>query len=69
MRVDEVLDWQRQAVRGASVSSAAGRYQIIRPTLQRLVDAGLVAPGAIFDAATQDRLAQHLLPRDRLPSR
>ena len=61
MRVDEVLDWQRQAVRGASVSSAAGRYQIIRPTLQRLVDAGLVAPGAIFDAATQDRLAQHLL--------
>ena len=61
MRVDEVLDWQRQAVRGASVSSAAGRYQIIRPTLQRLVHAGLVAPGAIFDAATQDRLAQHLL--------
>ena len=61
MRVDEVLDWQRQAVRRASVSSAAGRYQIIRPTLQGLVDAGVVAPGAIFDAATQDRLAQHLL--------
>ena len=61
MSVNEVLEWQRQAVRFASVSSAAGRYQIIRPTLQRLVGAGVVAPGAIFDAATQDRLAQHLL--------
>ena len=37
MTVDEVLAWQRQTVR-TSVSSAAGRYQIIRPTLQGLLE-------------------------------
>jgi len=61
MSVGEVLDWQREAVRQGSISSAAGRYQVIRPTLQRLVDAGVVSPGARFDAATQDRLGRHLL--------
>lgn len=61
MSVGEVLDWQRTAVRGGSISSAAGRYQIIRPTLQRLVNEGVVSPGARFDAATQDRLGRHLL--------
>ena len=61
MTVSEVLDWQRDTVGAGSVSSAAGRYQIIRPTLQSLVDQGVVAPGARFDAATQDRLGRHLL--------
>ena len=61
MTVDAVLDWQRRAVRGGSVSTAAGRYQIIRPTLQGLVDAGVVSLGDTFDAATQDRLGRHLL--------
>ncbi len=61
MGVGEVLAWQRTAVRGGSVSSAAGRYQIIRPTLLRLVEAGVVDPAAPFDAAVQDRLARHLL--------
>lgn len=61
MRVEEVLAWQRSTVRQGSVSSAAGSYQIIRPTLQRLVDQGVVSPTARFDAATQDRLGRHLL--------
>ena len=61
MTVGEVLDWQREAVRGGSVSTAAGRYQIIRPTLQGLVDQGVVSPGTRFDTATQDRLGRHLL--------
>ena len=61
MSVGEVLDWQRRAVRGGSVSSAAGRYQIIRPTLQGLVDAGVVSRTDAFNAATQDRLGRHLL--------
>ncbi len=61
MSVGEVLDWQRRAVRGGSVSSAAGRYQIIRPTLQGLVDAGVVSRNDAFNAATQDRLGRHLL--------
>ena len=61
MSVEEVLAWQRSTVRQGSVSSAAGSYQIIRPTLQRLVDQGVVSPSERFDAATQDRLGRHLL--------
>lgn len=61
MTVGEVLQWQRDTVGAGSVSSAAGRYQIIRPTLQSLVDQGVVTPGTQFDAATQDRLGRHLL--------
>ena len=61
MSVAEVLAWQRRATRGGSVSTAAGRYQIIRPTLRRLVDEGMVTPSDRFDAATQDRLGRHLL--------
>ena len=61
MRVEEVLAWQRNTVRQGSVSSAARSYQIIRPTLQRLVDQGVVSPSETFDAVTQDRLGRHLL--------
>ncbi len=61
MSVGEVLDWQRRTVRGGSVSSAAGRYQIVRPTLKRMVDTGVVSRGETFDAATQQRLGLHLL--------
>ena len=61
MSVGEVLDWQRRTVRGGSVSSAAGRYQIVRPTLKRLIDTGVVSRGETFDAATQQRLGLHLL--------
>ena len=61
MTVGEVLAWQRNTVRGGSVSSAAGRYQIIRPTLQGLVNKGAVSTNETFSAATQDRLGRHLL--------
>ena len=61
MSVEEVLAWQRSTVRQGSISSAAGSYQIIRPTLQRLVDQGAVSLSEPFDAATQDRLGRHLL--------
>ncbi|MBF9051904.1 hypothetical protein GTA62_18470 [Roseobacter sp. HKCCD9010] len=61
MSVGEVLDWQRSTVRAGSVSSAAGQYQIIRGTLQGLVDQGIVSRSDTFDAATQDRLGRHLL--------
>ncbi len=61
MSVAEVLDWQQEAVRQGSISTAAGRYQIIRPTLRRLAEQGVVSRGALFDAATQDQLGRHLL--------
>ena len=61
MRVGEVLDWQRRTVRGGSVSSAAGRYQIVRPTLKRLVDTGVVSRDETFSPQVQTRLGRHLL--------
>lgn len=61
MSVGEVLDWQRSTVRAGSVSSAVGQYQIIRGTLQGLVDQGVVSRSDTFDAATQGRLGRHLL--------
>lgn len=60
MTVDEVLAWQRQTVR-TSVSSAAGRYQIIRPTLQGLLDKGVVSGDEVFSPSVQDRCGRHLL--------
>ncbi|MCY4302388.1 MAG: hypothetical protein OXC68_11740 [Aestuariivita sp.] len=61
MTVGQVLDWQGHTVRAGSVSTAAGRYQIIRATLQRLVTDGVVGANEPFDAVTQDRLGRHLL--------
>lgn len=60
MTVREVLAWQRQASRTA-VSSAAGRYQIIRATLDGLVGRGVVSLDDRFSPATQDRLGRALL--------
>ena len=60
MSVGEVLAWQRQASKTA-VSSAAGRYQVIRATLQEMVDQGVVSSDARFNARTQDRIGRHLL--------
>ncbi len=62
MTVAEVLDWQRQASK-TSVSSAAGRYQVIRPTLQSMLDKGVVAKGEVFGRHAQDKIALHLLNR------
>ena len=60
MTVGEVLDWQAR-IRPTAVSTAAGRYQIIRPTLARLVRRYGIASGQLFDAETQDALAVRLL--------
>ncbi len=60
MTVREVINWQREASRTA-VSSAAGRYQIIRATLEGLVARGVVHPNDRFDPYTQDRLGAALL--------
>lgn len=56
--VGEILEWQAFVVRKGSKSSAAGAYQIIRPTLADLFSAhGPV----IFDAKAQDAAAKALL--------
>ncbi|WP_170565635.1 hypothetical protein [Ruegeria atlantica] len=61
MTVGEVLDWQLRVRRSGAPSSAAGGYQIIYPTLSRLVRRHGVARTSRFDAKTQDRLARLLI--------
>ncbi len=63
MTLRDVLDWQRDFVqRKGSPSSAVGRYQIIRKTLQTLIDGlNLDPPTLRFDEQVQDRLATKLL--------
>lgn len=63
MSVGEVLHWQEEYVRQGSVSSAVGKYQIIRPTLIGLVkelDVDLKTP---FDEKLQDQMAITLMER------
>jgi muramidase (phage lysozyme) len=63
MTIAEVLQWQKQYVQDGSNSSAVGRYQIIRPTLTKLVHELNVDPDAPFNAVLQDRMAIALLER------
>lgn len=63
MTVNEVLQWQRQYVREGSPSSAVGRYQIIRGTLEGLKDEMGLSGNERFDASLQDRMATRLLER------
>ncbi len=61
MRVDEVLAWQTRVRAAGNPSTAAGGYQIIRQTLNRMVKNGTVSGTALFNADTQDRLARSLI--------
>ena len=61
MRLGAVLDWQRAVRAAGAPSSAAGGYQIIYPTLARLVRDHGLATDSVFDAAFQDRLARLLI--------
>lgn len=61
MTVGEVLEWQKESVAAGSISSAAGRYQVIRATLEGSVAAGVVALSDTFNGETQDKIATYLL--------
>jgi muramidase (phage lysozyme) len=63
MSVAQVLAWQKNYVQSGSVSSAVGRYQIIRPTLVGLVQQLDVPLTDRFDSKLQDRMAIALLER------
>jgi muramidase (phage lysozyme) len=58
-----VLKWQEEYVRNGSVSSAVGKYQIIRPTLLGLVKQLEIDTSQRFDETLQDRMAIALLER------
>lgn len=68
MTVSQVMDWQDKSRAAGSYSTAAGRYQIINPTLKSLVASGVVNPSDRFDQATQDRAAHALLDKRGLSS-
>lgn len=64
MTVAKVMDWQKAHLEGGAVSSAAGRYQLTRSSIQSiLVSMGLNPETANFDRATQDAMAVALLDR------
>jgi conjugal transfer mating pair stabilization protein TraG len=63
MSVASVMQWQANYVQKGSPSSAAGKYQIVRPTLSGLVAQLHIAPQERFDESLQDRLAIALLER------
>lgn len=63
MTLDEVLGYQGQVVAQGSPSSAVGKYQIIRSTLEGLkTELGLTGAEP-FDETLQDTLAMQLLKR------
>jgi muramidase (phage lysozyme) len=63
MTIAEVLEFQSGMPGRGHESTAVGKYQIIRGTLQDLVKSGAVSMNDVFSPATQDRLAITLLNR------
>ena len=66
MTVSQVLDWQRQ--RGAGGFTAVGRYQIIKKTMQGLIESMKLTGNERFDEAMQDKMALQLLNGRKLGS-
>jgi len=63
MSISEVLAWQKEFVRSGNPSSAVGRYQIIQPTLEGLVQELNIHLDSKYDEKLQDKLAIALMER------
>lgn len=61
MTIGEVRAYQNEMVNNGSASSAVGKYQVIRKTMDSLIANGVVSPNDVFDEATQDKIAIGLL--------
>lgn len=62
MTIDQIFQLQRDMVRSGKESSAVGRYQYIRKTLeQEVAQMGLDPSKTLFDEKTQDKIAIHTL--------
>jgi hypothetical protein len=73
MTVADVLKFQDKMISGQGPtgkheSTAVGKYQIIRETLNGLVASGVLKPGDIFNSGTQDRAAIALLKQRGMDS-
>lgn len=63
MTIREVREWQDKYISGGSPSSAVGRYQIIRKTLDSLIDELDLTGSEYFDSKMQDKMGETLLKR------
>ena len=63
MTVAEVQNWQKKNAAAGSISSAAGRFQIITSTLNGLLKNGTISKDDIFNEETQDKAYNALLER------
>lgn len=63
MTIAEVLAWQTEFIKDGSPSNAVGRYQIIQPTLEGLVNEMNVKPHEKFNEELQDKMAITLMER------
>jgi muramidase (phage lysozyme) len=63
MTIAEVLEYQRGMRQRGHESTAVGKYQIIKGTLESLIKEGYASPSDRFNASIQDRLATGLLKR------
>ena len=61
MKLKNVIQFQRDFVRNGSPSSAAGKYQIIRKTLETVINQLGLSPDTRFNGATQEQMGLHLL--------
>jgi muramidase (phage lysozyme) len=61
MTVGQVLEFQRGMLKRGHESTAVGKYQIIRKTLEGLIQRGVVSLNDKFDQSTQDKAALGLL--------
>lgn len=61
--VGEILNWQDRSVAAGSISSATGRYQVLRATLRDRVNAGVISTSDVYNPALQDKIAISLLER------
>lgn len=61
MTVGEVRNWQEESVRAGSASSAVGKYQIIRKTMDKIISSGTIKRSDLFDRSTQEKAGLYLL--------
>lgn len=61
MTLGGVLVFQQQMLNGGSKSTACGRYQFLKKTLQATIDQMNLSATALWDADLQDRMAVHLM--------
>ncbi len=63
MKVSDVRSWQDRFVHNGSASSAVGKYQIIRKTMDSLISDLNLTGDELFDEELQDKMALQLAKR------